>query len=66
MKVQELLTELQSFPLDTDVQIYAGKCCDVQPIHRVIFQPADGDEPALVVLADETQQVCIPGRCNCR
>ena len=65
MKVLELLTELQKFPTDTDVHIYAGKCCDVQPIHRVHFQPSDDDEPALLVLIDETQQFCIPGRCNC-
>jgi hypothetical protein len=66
MKVLELLIELQKFPNDTDVNIYAGKCCDVQPIHRVHFQPSDGDEPALLVLTDETQQFCIPGRCNCQ
>jgi hypothetical protein len=65
MKVSELIAELQKYPLDTDVEIYAGKCCDVQPIYRVVFQPRDGDEPALVVLIDETQQACIPGRCNC-
>jgi hypothetical protein len=35
MKVKELINELQRFPPDTDVEIYAGKCCDVQPIHRV-------------------------------
>jgi hypothetical protein len=65
MKVKELMAQLEKFPADTEVDIYAGKCCDVQPIHRVLFQPRDGDEPALVVLIDETQHACIPGRCNC-
>ena len=65
MKVIELVAALQKFPADTDVEIYVGKCCDVQPIHRVHFQSADADNPALVVLVDETQQFCIPGRCNC-
>jgi hypothetical protein len=64
MKVWELIKELQKFPAETEVDIYAGKCCDVQPINRVLFQPSDGDVPALVVLVDETQQICIPGRCN--
>jgi hypothetical protein len=61
MKVWKLVNELQKFPNDTDVHIYTDKCCDVQPIHRVHFQPSDGDEPAMVVLVDETQQVPIPG-----
>jgi hypothetical protein len=65
MKVRELITELQKFSAETEVVIYAGKCCDVQPIDRIHFQPSDSDVPALVVLADETQQICIPGRCNC-
>jgi len=44
MKVWELITELQSFPDDSDVHIYAVKCCEVQPIHRVHLQPSDGDD----------------------
>jgi len=65
MKVQELIIELRKFPPDTDVELYAGKCCDVQPIHQVFFHPGGlGDSP-LIVLVDETQQPCIPGRCNC-
>jgi len=55
MKVTELITELRKFPSDTDVHIYAGKCCEVQPIHRVHFQPSEGDEPAVIVLVDETE-----------
>ena len=65
MKVRELVTELGKFPADIDVHMYVGKCCDVQPIHHVHFHPSDCDEPALVVLVDETQQICISGRCNC-
>ena len=65
LKVNELVVALQTFPADADVEIYVGKCCDVQPIHRVHFQPADADNPALVVLVDETQRICIPGRRNC-
>ena len=65
MKVIELVAALQKFPADTDVEIYVGKCCDVQPIHRVHFQPADADNPALLVLVDETQRICIPGRRKC-
>lgn len=65
MKVNELITELQKFPAETEVNIYVGKCCDVQSIHRVHFQPSDCDGPALVVLVDETKQICVPGRCNC-
>ena len=64
MKVKELIAALERFPPDTDVQIYAGKCCDVQPIHQVYLDPG-GAEPPVVVLVDETQLPCIPGRCNC-
>ena len=64
MKVQELIRELQKFPPDTEVEIYAGKCCEVQPIHQVYFHPGGAEFPG-VVLVDETQQPCIPGRCNC-
>ena len=64
MKIKELISELQRFPPDTEVEIYAGKCCDVQPIHHVYLHPG-GDEAPVVVLVDETQQPCIPGRCNC-
>jgi hypothetical protein len=63
--IHELVATLPKFPPDTDVEIYVGKCCDVQPIHRVHFQPADADNPALLVLVDETQRICIPGRRNC-
>jgi len=65
MKVDELVTALQKFPADADVEIYVGKCCDVQPIHVVHFQPADADCPALIVLVNESQQIRIPSRCNC-
>jgi hypothetical protein len=65
MKVLELITELQKFPAETEVEIYAGKCCEVQPINYVQFQPSDCDVPALVILVDDTQQICVPGRCNC-
>ena len=65
MVVRELIVKLQKFPADTEVHIYAGKCCNVEPIHRVHFQPGDSENPALVVLVDETQLDCIPGRCNC-
>jgi hypothetical protein len=37
------------------VHIYASKCCEVQSIDRVHFQPGDENEPALVVLVDETE-----------
>ena len=57
MTVLELITELQKFPAETEVGIFAGKCWDVQPISRVHFQPSDCDVPALVVLVDETQQI---------
>jgi hypothetical protein len=65
MVVKELIAELQKLPADVVVHIYAGKCCEVQLIDRVHFQPGDENEPALVVLVDETQIPCIPGRCNC-
>jgi hypothetical protein len=39
IKVKELINELQRFPPDTDVEIYAGKWCDVQPIHQAYFNP---------------------------
>jgi len=64
MKVQELIRELQKFPPGTEGEIYAGKCCEVQPIHQVYFHPGGAEFPS-VVLVDETQQPCIPGRCNC-
>jgi hypothetical protein len=65
MNVRELIAELQKYPPNADVNIYVGKCCDVQPIHRVQFQPSDCDGLPFVVLVDETQQICVPGRCNC-
>ena len=65
MKVNELVALFQKFPAGTDFEIYVGKCCDVQPIHRVHFQPAGAHCSALVVLVDETQGICIPGRFNC-
>jgi hypothetical protein len=34
-------------------------------MHQVHFHP-DGDEVLSVVLVDETQQPCIPGRSNCQ
>lgn len=64
MKVQELISELQKFPPDIDVEIYAGKCCNVQPVHQVFFHPGEADSPS-IILVDETLQACIPGRCNC-
>ena len=65
MLVRELIAELQKFPSDVEVSLYVGKCCDVQPIHRVQFRPCDRDCSAFVVLVDETIQDCVPGRCNC-
>jgi hypothetical protein len=65
MKVKELISELQRFPPDTDVEVYAGKWCVVQPIHQVFFHPGNLEDSPLVVLVDETQQPCIAGRCNC-
>jgi len=55
MVVKELIAELQKLPADVVVHIYAGKCCEVQLIDRVHFQPGDENEPALVVLVDETE-----------
>jgi len=56
------MAESQKFPADTEVTIYAGVCCDVQPIHGVYFQPSNtnNDTASFVVLADETNQHCIP------
>jgi hypothetical protein len=65
MEVSELVAELQKFPPDTDVELYAGKCCDVQPIHQVYFHAENLETSAMVVLLEHTQQPCIPGRCNC-
>lgn len=65
MLVRELIAELEKYPPDIEVSVYAGKCCDVQPIHRIQFQRSDCDCSASVVLADETIQDCVPGRCNC-
>jgi hypothetical protein len=62
MKVRELISELQRFPPNADVELYAGKCCDVQPIHQVFFHAGDLETSPLVVLVDETQQPCVPGR----
>ena len=61
MTVHELMAELRQFPTDTEVTIYAGVCCDVQPIHGVHFQPSDSinDIAQFVVLVDETIQDCI-------
>lgn len=64
MKVQELIAKLHNFPPDIDVELYAGKCCHVQPIHQVFLHPG-GAEPPSVVLIDESEQSCIPGQCNC-
>jgi hypothetical protein len=43
MTVRQLISELQKFPPDIEVNIYAIKGCDVQPIRRVHFQPSDTD-----------------------
>ena len=64
MKVQELIRELQKFPPDADVELYAEKCCDVQPIHQVFFHPGGSEDEPMIVLVDESQP-CIPGRPNC-
>lgn len=64
MKVSELVSELQKFPAETEVEIYAGKCCQVQPIHQIFFHPGGAESPS-IVLVDETQQPCVPGKCNC-
>ena len=55
MVVKELIAELRKLPADVDVHIYASKCCEVQPIDRVHFQPGDENEPSLVVLVDKTE-----------
>ena len=64
MLVGELILELLRYPIDIEVNIYAGKCCDVQPIHRVHFQESECDGLPFIVLVDET--ICIPGRCALR
>ena len=66
MTAQELIAQLQKFPPDTDVEIYTGKCCVVQPIEQVYFHPGGFEDSPMVVLIDQTQQVCVPGVCNCR
>jgi hypothetical protein len=66
MLVGELILELLRYPIDIEVNIYAGKCCDVQPIHRVHFQDSECDGSPFIVLVDETIQVGIPGRCALR
>ena len=43
VKVHELIRELQKFQPDTDVEIYAGKCCNVQPLHEVFLHPAGSE-----------------------
>ena len=60
MTIRQLIAELQEFPLDTEVNIYVGKCCDVQ----VHFQLSDseGEGSSFVVLVDETIQDCVPSR----
>jgi hypothetical protein len=50
MKVKELIKELERFPPETEVEIYAGKCCDVQPIHRVYFNPGGAESPVVVLV----------------
>ena len=60
MTVRELMAELQKVPADTEVNVYAVKCCDVQPIHRVHFQPSDSDSSSFVVLVDETVEDFVP------
>jgi hypothetical protein len=60
MTVRQLIAELQKFPPDTEVNLYAVKCCDVQPIHRVHFQPGDRDSSSFVVLVDETVENAVP------
>jgi len=54
MLVGELILELQKYPANIEVTIYVGKCCDVQPIHRVHFQANECDGSPFVVLVDET------------
>jgi len=60
MTVLQLITELQKFPPDTEINLYAATCCDVQPIHRVHFQPSDSDTSSFVVLVSETVEECVP------
>ena len=60
MTVRQLITELQKYPPDTEINLYAVKCCDVQPIHRVHFQPSDSDTSSFVVLVSETAEDCVP------
>jgi len=60
MTVRQLIAELQKFPPDTEVNLYAVKSCDVQPIHRVQFQPSDSDTSSFVVLVSETVEGCVP------
>ena len=55
MGVKGVIAELRKLPADVDVHIYASKCCEVQSIDRVHFQPGDENEPPLVVLVDETE-----------
>jgi len=59
MTAWQLITELQKFPPDTEVNLYAVKCCDVQPIHRVHFQPSDSDTSSFVVLAVELENLTL-------
>jgi hypothetical protein len=54
MTVRQLIAELQKFPPDIEVNIYAIKGCDVQPIRQVYFKPSDSDSSSFVVLVDET------------
>jgi hypothetical protein len=60
MTVRQLIEELQKVPPDTEVNLYAIKGCDVQPIHRVHFQPSDRDTSSFVVLVSETVEDCVP------
>ena len=60
MTVGQLIAELQKFPPDIEVNLYAVKGCDVQPIHRVQFQPSDSDTSSIVVLVSETVEGCVP------
>ena len=60
MTVRQLIAELQKFPPDTEVNVYAVKCCNVQPIHRVHFQPSDSDISSFVLLVDETVEDSVP------
>ena len=60
MTVRQLIAELQKVPPDTEVNLYALKGCDVQPIHRVHYQPSDSDTSSFVVLVSETAEDCVP------